>query len=79
MISFDGETLAQAVDEFNRYTRVPLVIGDPELASLRLGGSFHANGSDAFVMALRQSFGVRAVAGQDAVLLLAPSDDGRKD
>lgn len=78
MLSFAGETLAQAVEDFNRYRRVPLVIGDPQIASIRIGGTFKANNSDQFVSALEQGFGVRAVRGSDAVLLLpaATSPEG---
>lgn len=82
-IEFNGETLAQAIDEFNRYRRTPLVIGDPQLASLRVGGTFKATSSSAFVGALAQSFGIRSVIGKDnSVILLPPTTDdavGRND
>lgn len=70
MLSFAGETLAQAVEEFNRYRARPLVIGDPQIASIRIGGTFKADNSDQFVGALEQGFGIRAVQGSDAVMLL---------
>ncbi|MGH1560868.1 FecR family protein [Caulobacter segnis] len=38
VIELDGETLAQAVAEFNRYRATPIIIGDPRLANLRVGG-----------------------------------------
>lgn len=74
MIEFEGETLEQAVAEFNRYRATPLVIGDPAIASMRIGGTFHSNRSDDFVLALEQGFGVRAVAGNDdsVILVAAP-------
>lgn len=72
MIEFDGDTLAQAVEEFNRYRTTPMVIGDPAIASLRVGGTFHVNRSNDFVAALESSFGIRAVAGSDnSVILVA--------
>ena len=70
VIAFDGETLAQAVEEFNRYRRVPLVIGDPQIASVRIGGTFRADSSDRFVAALAQGFEIRSVASRDAIILL---------
>jgi transmembrane sensor len=72
MIPLNGETLAQAVEEFNRYRGQPLVIGDPELAALRMGGTFSALHSDDFVDALKASFGIRAVEGKDGAIILLP-------
>jgi transmembrane sensor len=74
MIQFDGETLAQAVEEFNRYRPTPLVIGDPQLAGLRVGGSFKAGSSSEFVRALARSFGIRAVTGKDDAIILLPAE-----
>lgn len=70
MIHFDGETLEQAVAEFNRYRSKPLVIGSPQIASLRIGGSFRAGASDLFVESLAHSFDIRAIPGNDGVLLM---------
>jgi transmembrane sensor len=70
-IEFEGDTLAQAVEEFNRYRTVPLVIGDPAIAGLRIGGTFRNDGSEDFVAALELTLGVKAVAGDDSVLLVA--------
>lgn len=75
MIQLDGDTLAQAVEEFNRYRADPLVIGDPQLASIRIGGTFHARNSDDFVQALEAGFGIRAVAGHDNSIILMPATD----
>jgi transmembrane sensor len=71
-IHLEGETLAQAVDEFNRYRTKPLVIGDPDLSSLRMGGMFSARNSQDFVEALKQSFGIRVMEGQDGAVILLP-------
>jgi transmembrane sensor len=60
-IWFDRVTLAEAVAEFNRYNRKQLVIEDPEIAELHIGGAFEATDLDSFVMALR-TFGIQAVS-----------------
>jgi transmembrane sensor len=73
LIELDGETLAQAVEEFNRYRRTPLVIGDPQLASLRIGGTFRSGNSDDFVRALADGFGIRAIEGSDSAIILMPA------
>lgn len=74
VIQFDGETLDQAVIEFNRYRRAPIVIGDPQLASIRIGGTFKPGNSEQFVAALRESFGIRSVADTGDSIILLPAD-----
>lgn len=74
MVEFEGDTLAQAVEEFNRYRATPLVIGDPAIASLRVGGAFRLDRSQDFVQALESGFGVRAVPGSDNSIILVSAD-----
>jgi len=71
-IELDGATLAQAVEDMNRYRAHPLILGDSKLAALHVGGSFHIRQSDDFVKALSASFGIRAIKGQDASIILMP-------
>jgi transmembrane sensor len=76
-IWLDQNTLAEAVAEFNRYNSRKLVLADPALATLRVGGSFAATDPKAFSAALERVFGIRAAAVQDsagapAIQLLAP-------
>ena len=59
-----GESLDYAVAEMNRYLPNKIVIGDPALSRLRLGGSFATTRPDEFLRALRSSFGIRATASQ---------------
>jgi transmembrane sensor len=59
-LSFSGETLAEVVAEFNRYNRVKLVVKDPRLAQLQIGGYFSENDIDAFCQQLYRIYGVRA-------------------
>ncbi len=72
-LSFEGDTLAQAVEEFNRYRISPIVIGDPAISGLRIGGTFRSDRSDDFAHALEQSFGIRTLPGADGSLLLMPA------
>lgn len=72
VIELDGDTLEQAVAEFNRYRSAPIVIGDSRLAAMRIGGRFQTSDSDRFVEAIQQTFPVRAIANADgSVMLLA--------
>jgi len=59
-LTFEGETLAEAVAEFNRYNERRLVIQDPVIANMRLGGTFRAHDLDGFIEALETLFNVRA-------------------
>ncbi len=58
-IAFEGETLTEAIREFNRYNRRRLAIADPSIRELRVGGIFAATDPDSFVAALEKSFGIR--------------------
>jgi transmembrane sensor len=60
-IWFDSATVSEAVLEFNRYNRRQLIIDDPAIAGLHVGGAFDATDLDGFVAAL-QSFGIRAIS-----------------
>jgi transmembrane sensor len=60
-LSFRGETLTEAVQEFNRYSRRRLAIADPSITLLQVGGTFQATDPESFVAALERSFGVTAL------------------
>jgi transmembrane sensor len=60
LLSFQGKTLSEVTDEFNRYNRKHLVVTDPLIAGRRIGGAFQANDPDSFVSALQKWFGVHA-------------------
>lgn len=55
---FDQTTLADAAAQFNRYNTKQLVIVDPHIALIRIGGSFDANNMAGFVALLKQGFGL---------------------
>jgi transmembrane sensor len=60
-LSFDRATLVEAVAEFNRYNRRQLVVDDPRIATLHIGGVFDATDLNSFVDALR-TFGIRTLS-----------------
>lgn len=71
---FNGETLAQAVDEINRYNRRRLVIVDPKIAAAQISGTFEATDPDTFVKTLDKPFGIQALppaagAGSEVIRL----------
>ncbi len=62
---FERQRLADVVAEFNRYNRRQMVIADPAIADLRIGGGFEATDPESFVAALERTLGVRAFPSTD--------------
>jgi transmembrane sensor len=59
---FAAEPLPQALAEFNRYHEQQLVLVDPRLASLQIGGRFRSSDLDSFIATLEHSFDVRTAS-----------------
>ena len=77
-IAFEDLPLSQALAEFNRYTRTPIVIRDASLAQLRVTGIFRIGETDALLRALDTAFGIRAHPDVAAIELEAgQADAGR--
>ncbi|MDE1914462.1 MAG: FecR domain-containing protein [Sphingomonadales bacterium] len=74
-IELNGSSLAQAVEEFNRYRVSPIVIGDQRVAALRVGGRFQTDESGLFIESVEQSMPVRAMKDSDGGVLLLYSDE----
>jgi len=68
-IAFRDTTLADAVNEFNRYNTRKIVIDDPEISSIRIGGNFRANNAAAFLWLLQNGFPIVIEQDGDKVLL----------
>jgi transmembrane sensor len=58
-LEFNETPLADAVAEFNRLNRHQLEIGDAELASRRIGGTFRPDNVEGFIAALGPALNVR--------------------
>jgi len=70
-IGFEGESLSDAIAEFNRYNQRQLHIADGRIADLRIGGQFDATDVEGFVMALNRAYGLRGQpAGRPGDILL---------
>ena len=65
---FERQTLKDVVAEFNRYNRRQMVIADPAIENLRIGGGFEATDPESFIAALEKTLGIRAFP--------SPSSDG---
>jgi transmembrane sensor len=71
MLVFDGDTLADVVAQFNRYNARQLIIADPTLATLQIGGYFRPTNLDAFTNVLQSDFGVRVDTDGNRIKLAA--------
>lgn len=69
-IIFDGQTMGEAVAEYNRYLTAKIEIADPTLAELRVGGRFTTPNPTAFIEAAHSAFGISAVTRPDGGLVL---------
>lgn len=69
MVSFEQTRLDDAAAEFNRYNRKRIVIADPAVAGIRIGGSFQAENVDAFVRLLHEAYGLKVVEAADTVTI----------
>jgi transmembrane sensor len=61
--------LAEAVAEFNRYNTRRIVIEDPHLTGMRIGGNFKSTNVDAFVRLLEEAFPIAAEQKSGAIVL----------
>ncbi|MEC3948862.1 FecR family protein [Sphingobium sp. HWE2-09] len=73
-LEFEEEPLEEVVEEFNRYRKIPLTIGDPRIAGTLITGRFGLNEGDEFVLALESSFDIRASKGANGSVVLLQSD-----
>jgi transmembrane sensor len=67
-LEFESSTLAEIVAEFNRYNERRIVIDDPDLATMQIGGRFSATNPDGFVRVLTD-FGIRADMTDSEIVL----------
>lgn len=69
MLLFNGQSLADVAAQFNRYNERKLVIADPAVGRVRIGGYFRATDLDSFVRVLRERFGIAVIQESGRILL----------
>ena len=69
-LEFSGEALSEVVVVFNRYSTVKLVVEEPKLAAIAIGGRFQIENLDAAVGLLSETFGFRARRVGDTTIRL---------
>ncbi len=66
-IVFEQERLADVVQEFNRYGRMPMIVEGPALQDLRITGIFNAYDTDSFVNFLQRLDDVEVKTAADSI------------
>lgn len=69
-LAFEGQTLDTAVGEYNRYLSNKIIIADPSLASIKLGGRFSSADPSIFLDALSSSFGIKVSVDASGTMVL---------
>jgi transmembrane sensor len=68
-VTFRDTPLEAAAAEFNRYNARKIVMGDTEVAAMRVGGNFRWSNTEAFVRLLEQGFPIQAERHPDRIVL----------
>lgn len=72
-VFFRDTDLSDAVSELNRYRTQKIVIADPAIASIRIGGRFSSTNAEVFLSLLQEGFPV-VVEEQDRIIVLRRRD-----
>lgn len=68
-LEFDQVTLASAAAEFNRYSNRRLIITDPAVGAIRIGGRFATNNVEGFARLMQSGLRLRVEYRPDAILI----------
>ncbi|OYX50391.1 MAG: hypothetical protein B7Y97_07515 [Sphingomonas sp. 32-66-10] len=68
-LHLDGMTLEEAAAEYSRYLEKPIVVADPRVARLRLGGRFLIDEPSDFLRALAEGFAIESRNEGDRIVL----------
>lgn len=75
LLVFEDASLAEVVAEVQRYTQTRLVLADPEIGQLRIGGTFKAGRVEALLDVLEKGLGIRVSREDpDTIVLHATTD-----
>ena len=74
LLRFSGDPLADVVREISRYTSLSIVITDPKLRDLRIGGFFEVGETGKMLEALERGFGVRVEYVDDNLVHLSRAE-----
>jgi transmembrane sensor len=68
-VVFHETRLSDAVAELNRYNERQIVIDDPTLGSMRIGGHFRSNNAEGFVRLIAEALPIRVEEQNSRIVL----------
>jgi transmembrane sensor len=71
-IVFDSEPLSQAIVEIERYTDAKILVNDPDVAALRVGGRFRTDDLQGFLVGLETALPVTVRRHGDGLVYIDP-------
>lgn len=71
MLLFDDDPLTDVVAEIGRYTSQHIVITDPSIRDLKIGGYFRVSDIDLIFDTFRDNFGIEVTRGEDQTVYLS--------
>ena len=71
---FNGEPLSKAIDEISRFTQKQIVIADPALSDIRVGGYYKLNNIEALLASLSEGFNFQVDYINDQRIELTTAD-----
>lgn len=74
MLKFKGEPLDQVVEEINRYTNTEIIISDPGIRKIRVGGYFKTGETEALLNVLKDNFDITVNRVNEGLVYLSRAD-----
>ena len=72
MLIFEGDTLEYVINQISRYTPIEILIPDPDLKQVRIGGYFRIGEIDSLLQALEKGFNIRVEQSDTGRIFLHP-------
>lgn len=69
MLILDNATVGEAAARFNRYHRRKLVVTDPDIAAMRIGGSFRLSNLEGFANLLEAAYGLNTKRSDTQIII----------
>ncbi|MEX2525668.1 MAG: FecR domain-containing protein [Gammaproteobacteria bacterium] len=71
MLVFEGEALEEVVEEISRYTETEIIISDPDIRNIRIGGYFKTGEVGSLLSVLKDNFPVKVDHVNDNLIYLS--------
>lgn len=72
-IIFEDQALSQVIEEYNKYSSKPMIIGSAHLNNIMVTGIFRINDADALLFILEESFDIEHINSDEKVVLVPKS------